>query len=255
MLDHGHNRNRTALHGRHAPALAVSFARSAAEVLEAQRLRYKVFAGEMGARLPDAASGIDRDIYDMHCDHLLVRDTASGEVVGTYRLLPGLKAREIGSFYADSEFDLTRLGHLRDETVEIGRSCVHADYRSGATIARLWAGLMTYATQHGYRYFMGCASLSMADGGYIAAGVYRGLANSHLSPVEYRAFPRCELPLQALDRDVAALPPPLVKGYIRVGAWICGAPAWDPDFNTADLLMLLPLSRMDARYARHFMAA
>jgi putative hemolysin len=251
MLDQ--TRNQTVLHERQTPALAISFARSAAEVLEAQRLRYKVFAGEMGARLPDAASGIDRDIYDAHCDHLLVRDTGSGEVVGTYRLLPGLKAREIGSFYADSEFDLTRLEHLRDETVEIGRSCVHADYRNGATIARLWAGLVAYATQRGYRYFMGCASLGMADGGHIAAGVYRGLARDHLSPVEYRVFPRCELPLEALDRDVAALPPPLVKGYIRVGAHVCGAPAWDPDFNTADLLMLLPLARMDTRYARHFM--
>ncbi|MGP1609882.1 MAG: GNAT family N-acetyltransferase, partial [Burkholderiales bacterium] len=125
--------------------------------------------------------------------------------------------------------------------------------RNGATIARLWAGLVAYATQRGYRYFMGCASLSMADGGHVAASVYRSLARDHLSPVEYRAFPRCELPLEALDRDVAALPPPLVKGYIRVGAYVCGAPAWDPDFNTADLLMLLPLVRMDARYARHFM--
>jgi putative hemolysin len=251
MLDQP--RNPIAPHERQVPALVVSFARSADEVLEAQRLRCKVFAGEMGARLPDAASGIDCDLYDAHCDHLLVRDTDSGEVVGTYRLLPGLKARDIGSFYADGEFDLTRLEHLRDETVEIGRSCVHPDYRNGATIARLWAGLVAYATQRGYRYFMGCASLSMADGGHVAASVYRSLARDHLSPVEYRAFPRCELPLAALDRDVAALPPPLVKGYIRVGAWICGAPAWDPDFNTADLLMLLPLSRMDVRYARHFM--
>lgn len=251
MLDQP--RNPIALRERQVPALAVSYARSADEVLEAQRLRYKVFAGEMGARLPDAASGIDCDLYDAHCDHLLVRDTGSGEVVGTYRLLPGVKAREIGSFYADSEFDLTRLEHLRDETVEIGRSCVHPDYRDGATIVRLWAGLVAYATQRGYRYFMGCASLSMADGGHVAASVYRSLARDHLSPVEYRAFPRCELPLAALDRDVAALPPPLVKGYLRAGAWVCGAPAWDPDFNTADLLMLLPLSRMDVRYARHFM--
>lgn len=251
MLDH--SLKQSLARERQAPALTVSYARSATEVLEAQRLRYKVFAGEMGARLPQAAAGLDGDMYDAHCDHLLVRDSGSGEVVGTYRLLPGRKAREIGSFYADGEFDLTRLAHLRDETVEIGRSCVHRDYRSGATIARLWSGLAAYATQHGYRYLMGCASLGMADGGYMAASVYRRLARNYLSPVEYRAFPRCELPLAAFDRDVDALPPPLVKGYVRVGAYICGAPAWDPDFNTADLLMLLPLSRMDARYARHFM--
>lgn len=234
-------------------ALAVSFARSTVEVLEAQRLRYRVFAEELGARVPGAGLGIDCDFYDAHCEHLLVRDTGTGEVVGTYRLLPGLKAREIGSFYADSEFDLTRLRHLRDATVEIGRSCVHPDYRTGATIASLWSGLITFAGRHGYRYLIGCASLSMLDGGCTAASIYRRIARNHLSPVEYRVFPRCELPLAALSRDVDAVPPALVKGYLRVGAYICGAPAWDPDFNTADLMMLLPLSRMSTRYVRHFL--
>lgn len=234
-------------------ALAVSFARSAAEVLEAQRLRYRVFAEEMGANVPCAELGIDCDLYDTHCEHLLVRDTSNGEVVGTYRLLPGQKAREIGSFYADGEFDLTRLQQLRTSTVEIGRSCVHPDYRTGATISMLWSGLVAFAARHDYRYLIGCASLSMGDGGCAAASIYRRLVRNHLSPAEYRVFPRCELPLAALDRDVNADPPALVKGYLRVGAYICGAPAWDPDFNTADLLMLLPLSRMSARYARHFL--
>lgn len=250
MLEH--TLEQSGLRERAAPELALSFARTPDEVAEAQRLRYKVFAEELGAKMP---AGIDSDFYDAHCDHLLVRDTRSGEVVGTYRLLPGPRAQRLGSFYADDEFDLTRLRHLREATVEIGRSCVHPDYRSGATIARLWSGLIGYAAQRGYRYLMGCASLGMADGGHAAAAIYRSLACEHLSPVEYRVFPRCELPLDALEREVYALPPPLVKGYLRVGAWICGAPAWDPDFNTADLLMLLPLSRMNARYARHFLNA
>ncbi len=235
--------------------LAVSFARSETEVLEAQRLRYRVFAEEMGARVPGAEWGIDGDLYDAHCQHLLVRDTGSGEVVGTYRLLPGLKARAIGSFYADGEFDLTRIQRLRDAMVEVGRSCVHPDYRTGRTIALLLAGLIAFAVRHDYRYLVGCASLSMADGGHAAASIYHRLERDHLSPAAYRVFPRCELPLETLRRDVDVQAPALIKGYLRIGAFVCSAPAWDPDFNTADILMLLPLSRMSARYARHFQRA
>lgn len=238
------------------PALTVALARSGDEVLEAQRLRYRVFAEELGARLGGTVPGVDRDLYDAHCEHLLVRDTRSGEVVGTYRLLSGARAASLGGFYAETEFDLTRLRHLRADTLEIGRSCVHPDYRSGATIALLWAGLAEFVARHDYRYVIGCASLAMTDGGHAAAAIYRRLAARHLSPVEYRVFPRCELPLAALDHGAGdGAPPALVKGYLRVGAMICGAPAWDPDFNTADLLMLLPVARMDGRYARHFMKA
>jgi putative hemolysin len=237
-------------------ALSVALARDEDEVLEAQRLRYRVFAEELGARLDGGIPGVDRDLYDAHCEHLLVRDTRSGEVVGTYRLLSGARAAALGGFYAETEFDLTRLRHLRIDTLEIGRSCVHPDYRNGATIALLWSGLAAHVARHNYRYVIGCASLTMADGGHAAAAIYRRLAERHLSPVEYRVFPRCELPLAALvGGETAAAPPPLVKGYLRAGAMVCGAPAWDPDFNTADLLMLLPVAGMDARYARHFMKA
>ncbi len=235
--------------------LFVSYAQSAdAKCNKRNVCASRVFTGEMGASISGGQTGIDSDIYDTYCDHLLVRDAASSEVVGTYRLLPGLQARQIGSFYADAEFDLTRLNHLRDATVEIGRACVHPDYRNGATIVRLWAGLVAYAARRGYQYLMGCASLSMIDGGHVAANIYRRLASTHLAPAEYRVFPRCELPLATLDREIDVVPPPLVKGYVRIGAYVCGEPSWDADFNTADLLMLLPLSRMDARYARHFLS-
>jgi putative hemolysin len=240
--------------GRTRARLAVQFARSMGEVAEAQRLRYRVFGEEMGARLGGAELGVDRDIFDPFCEHLLVRDAGSGEVVGTYRILNGAQARKIGGFYSDDEFDLARLGHLRERLVEVGRSCVHPDYRSGATIALLWAGLAEYMRRHRHDFMMGCASVSMRDGGRLAASLYRRLAPSHLSPAEYRVFPRHRLPLEALEADVKAPPvPPLLKGYLRLGAWICGEPAWDPDFNTADLLILLPLSRLNPRYARHFL--
>lgn len=233
------------------PKLSVGLARSNDEIIEAQRLRYRVFAGELGANLPTRTPGVDHDIYDPWCEHLVVRDENSGEIVGTYRILSPDNARRIG-YYSENEFDLTRLQHLRPRLVEIGRSCVHSDYRSGATITLLWAGLARYMQENGYDYLMGCASISMADGGHIAASLYNRLKDQ-LGPAEYRVFPRCPLPLAALQQDVPAELPPLIKGYLRAGAWVCGEPAWDPDFNTADLPILMPMSRVEGRYAKHFM--
>lgn len=238
---------------QHVPPLSLHFAASPSEVREAQRLRYKVFAEEMGARLPAAGSGFDSDIFDPYCEHLLVREETTGEVVGTYRILTSASARRIGGFYSEEEFDLTRLGPLRDRLIEVGRSCVHPHYRNGATIALLWSGLARFIRAGHHEYVIGCASIGMADGGHAAASLYNSLRSSALSPIEYRAFPRCPLPLEALDRDRDVATPPLIKGYLRLGAYVCGEPAWDPDFNTADLLMLLPFSNLNERYARHFL--
>lgn len=207
----------------------------------------------MGARLSTRHPGIDHDIFDPYCEHLLVRDGDSGEVVGTYRILTGAHARKIGGFYSDEEFDLTRFDLLRDRMVEVGRSCVHPDYRNGATIAMLWSGLVQFIRAGHHEYVIGCASIAMADGGHAAASLYNSLKQRAISPIEYRVFPRCPLPLAALDDHRQAAVPPLIKGYLRLGAYVCGDPAWDPDFNTADLLMLLPISKLDQRYARHFL--
>jgi putative hemolysin len=233
--------------------LVIEWAGSKSAVEEAQRLRFKVFAEEIGARIVDGGRGIDCDPFDEYCEHLLVRDGRTGEVVGTYRLLNGDSAREIGAFYSDHEFDLTRLAHLRSELVEVGRSCVHPGYRNGAVIALLWSGLAQYMTTRGYGYLIGCASISLKDGGQNAVNIYHALAKRHLAPAEYRVFPRCELPLDRYEPAGTVALPPLVKGYVRAGSYICGAPAWDPDFNTADLLMMLPLAGIDSRYARHFL--
>jgi putative hemolysin len=231
--------------------LAVGFARTPSEIHDAQRLRYRIFAGEMGANLQTRVPGIDQDIYDQYCEHLVVRDRGSGEVVGNYRILSPENARHVG-YYAENEFDLTRLQHLRPRLVEIGRSCVHPDYRNGATIALLWSGLARYMTERGYDYLMGCASISMADGGHAAASLYNRLTGN-LGPQEYRVFPRCPLPLAALKKDQSAEMPPLIKAYLRAGAWVCGEPAWDPDFNTADLPILMPMGKVSGRYAKHYL--
>lgn len=234
-----------------ASQLHISFARNPSEVAEAQRLRYKVFAEEMGARIP-GRDGHDRDGFDAFCDHLLIRDSSNGEVVGTYRILSPSMANEAGGYYSAAEFDLSRLAHLFSRTVEVGRACVHPDYRHGGTITLLWAGLAKYMQMNRYEYMIGCGSIGMADGGHMAASLYNKLQHDYLSPPEYRVFPRCPLPLDALSTDMEVTCPSLIKGYLRLGAYLCGEPAWDPDFNTADMLVMLPLSRIPKRYATHF---
>ena len=247
MLEH----QQSAVRPQDTPALYFSMARTPAEVREAQALRYRVFAGEMGARLA-GHDNLDRDGFDPLCEHLLVRDRETGKVVGTYRILSPSMASEAGGYYSAGEFDLSRMEHLFDRTVEIGRACVHPDYRNGSTIALLWAGLAKYMLQNRYDYLIGSASISMADGGHMAASLYQRLKRDHLAPAEYHVFPLCPLPLENLQSDIQTSCPALLKGYLRAGAWICGEPAWDPDFNTADLPIMLPMSRLNRRYAAHF---
>jgi putative hemolysin len=232
--------------------LQVAWARTDEELREAQRLRYRVFAEEMGAQLSGPA-GLDVDSFDHYCDHLLVRDLDTLQVVGTYRVLPPHQALSAGRLYAEGEFDLSRLAHLRPKMVEVGRSCVHADYRSGSVIMSLWGGLGSYMTYNGYETMLGCASVPMGDGGHYAANLYCSLDAGALTAPEYRAFPHTPLPVDDLRTGARVAPPPLIKGYLRLGAKLCGAPAWDPDFNTADFLTLFRLSEINARYARHFL--
>jgi putative hemolysin len=239
--------------GREKKNFLVGLASHADEIREAQRLRYKVFAEEMGARLVCPEPGVDADLYDPHCEHLLVRDAETGEVVGTYRILTPAAAKRVGSYYTEQEFDLTRLHHMRERLVELGRSCVHPDYRSGGVITLLWAGLAEFMIKNRYEYLIGCASIGMQDGGHNAAGVWHAVKDKHTGPVEWRVFPRCPLPLDALDSAPAPVLPPLIKGYLRVGAFVAGEPAWDPDFNTADLPILLLMKDINRTYARHFM--
>jgi putative hemolysin len=237
---------------QHQTGLNVSLARNPAEVAEAQSLRYKVFAEEMGAQL-SSTGGLDIDGFDAYCEHLLIRDSATNQVVGTYRILHPNRAFEAGGYYSAGEFDLSRLAHLFNNMVEVGRACVHQNYRNGGTIAMLWAGLANYMQMHNYEYMIGCASVPIHDGGHMAASLYNKLKDNYLSPAEYRVFPHNPLPIHALKKDLQVVCPPLIKGYMRLGAYICGEPAWDASFNTADMLVMLPLSKINSRYASHFL--
>ncbi|MBO3745806.1 GNAT family N-acetyltransferase [Streptosporangiaceae bacterium NEAU-GS5] len=225
--------------GRYSVGLALT----AADVQAAQRLRYEVFAGEMGARLDSPLPGLDVDPFDAYCDHLLVRE--GDTVVGTYRMLPPGRADRL---YSDGEFDLANLKGLRRELVEVGRTCVHPDHRRGAVISLMWAGIANYMIKGGFQWLAGCCSVPLDDGGAVASGVASKIG---LGPEEYRVTPHN--PWKPGREPDSFLTPPLLRGYLRVGSWICGAPAHDPDFGTADFFVLLSLANVDPRYVRHFL--
>lgn len=236
--------------------LQVSLAGSHRDIVAAQRLRYQVFVEELGARIDALMPGVESDRFDRYCQHLIVRDCEADRVVGSYRLLTDAQAVRAGGYYAETEFDLTRILATPGRFMEVGRSCVHPDYRTGAVIALLWAGLARFITANKIDYIMGCASVPMNLGIRQVTGLYRRLLDRHLSPAEWRVFPKVPMPrldIEGESMDTAV--PPLLKAYLRLGAMLCGEPAWDPHFNVADLFVLLPVMRMQGRYKRHFMRA
>ncbi|KOG10107.1 MULTISPECIES: GNAT family N-acetyltransferase [Streptomyces] len=237
------------------PRYLVGLARNQEDVRAAQRLRHLVFAGEMGARIDGPEPGLDTDAFDAYCDHLLVREENTGEVVGTYRILPPERAAVAGRLYSETEFDLTRLAPVRHDLVEVGRSCVHPAHRNGAVIALIWAGLARYMTDTGHNWLAGCCSLPLADGGTLAAATWDTVKAKHLAPEEYWVTPHKLWNPDGVTRPEGRTElPPLLRGYLRLGAWVCGAPAHDPDFGVADLYVLLSLRRTNPRYLNHFLS-
>jgi putative hemolysin len=245
-----------------------SWANSEAEVREAQRLRYAIFVNEMGARLAPPAgtpTGIDADHFDDHCDHLLVRvrergSEKPGQLVGTYRLLGPDAARRAGANYTESEFDIAPLTPLRAGAVELGRACVHADWRSGGVILSLWSELGNYMVERGLTTMFGCATIGMGDGGELARRVWSQLRDSaYLVRPEYRIRPLTPL-LRGLGEETGAAlgnlrdMPPLIKGYLRCGAKVLGPPSFDRGFNTADLPIMMQLADLPDRYRKQFIA-
>lgn len=245
-----------------ANRLEVVWARDESEVRQAQQLRHLVFAEEMGAHLTvpqGSPPGHDIDVFDPYCEHLLVRasgeDGEPGPVIGTYRVLTPDGAKRVGGLYSDTEFDLTRLRFLRPKMVELGRSCVHPAWRSGGAILALWGALAEFMVRNQLDTMVGCASVSMRDGGHFAASLWKQLRQRHLAPLEWQVLPRLALPVDELQSDLDIEAPALIKGYLRCGAKVLGPPAWDPDFNTADLPMLMRIGDLPARYRKHFLGA
>ena len=237
-----------------APRLHTRWAQDEADVRAAQRLRHAVFVDEMGARLSPprgTPAGHDADLYDPFCEHLLV--CAGTDVIGTYRVLTPDAARRAGGSATSGQFDLTRLRPWRDTIMEAGRACIHPAWRSGAPMLALWAGLADFMQRNGLDTMIGSASVGMRDGGYHASDLWVQLSATHLAPIEHQVRARLALPWEALATGRAVAVPPLIQGYLRCGARVLGAPAWDPDFGTADLPMMLRLADLPGRYRRHFL--
>ncbi|WP_329404116.1 GNAT family N-acetyltransferase [Streptomyces virginiae] len=234
------------------PRYAVRLARDEDEVRAAQRLRHQVFVGELGARLDGPEPGLDADAFDAYCDHLLVVDEETEQVVGTYRLLPPERAAVAGRLYSEGEFDLSALAPIRPDLVEVGRSCVHPDHRNGAVIALIWAGLAHYMDRSGHNWLAGCCSIPLADGGVLAAATRETALTRSLAPEEYRVTPHLPWSPEGIAFPDRMELPPLLRGYLRLGAWVCGEPALDAEFGCADLYVLLSLRRTNPRYLKHF---
>lgn len=254
--------------------LEARLARDAAEVAAAQRLRYRVFYEEMAAT-PTAemrAARRDFDRFDALCDHLLVLDHRLGEgqaaIVGTYRLLRGEVADRHGGFYSESEFDLGALSGWRARTLELGRACVDARYRTRATMQRLWSGIADYVFAHDVGVMLGCASLPGTDPAALAPALSY-LHHRHLAPPELRPralpglFERMDLlppehfaesdAMVALEaRAVVAGLPPLVKGYLRLGGFVGDGAVVDHQFGTTDVCVVVAVDRVTDKYFNHY---
>ncbi len=245
-------------------ALDVRIAASEEEVAAAQALRYRIFYGEMGARPTPAMARAERDFddYDLVCDHLLVIDheQATPRVVGTYRLLRQVTAAMHRGFYSASEYDLSPLmGGHPGQLLELGRSCVAAEYRDNRTVGLLWRGIATYLRTHDIGHMFGCASLHGTDPDAHAAELSY-LHHHHLAPPPLRARALPEhyvsmdrLPAERVDARAASRAlPPLLKGYLRVGAMVGDGAFIDRQFNTVDVFVVMPVERITQRYLDRF---
>lgn len=221
----------------------------------AQRLRFEVFNEELNEGLDEAwITGIDEDRFDAVCDHLLVEETGTDRVVGTYRLLPGLIAAASGlGYYSAQEFDFTPFEPHRAQVLELGRACVHKDHRNQTVLGMLWRGILLYAKTCGGRFLLGCSSLTSQNPAEGAA-VYAQLAEKYLAPEAFRTVPtpayHCDL---TRVEGVTGKVPRLMAAYLAVGAKICGAPALDREFKTIDFLTLLDLENVPASFARKYL--
>lgn len=232
--------------------LRVCWASGKEDIERAQRFRFKVFTEEYTPHFPQAHLGLDQDAFDHVCDHLLIIENTSNQIVGSYRLIPPKAAQQVGSMYCDLLFDLQPLQSIRGSIVEMDRSCIDKKYRNGSTILYMWKMIFQYMKTHGHEYIIGCSSLSMQDGGHAAVALHQRLhALNHFS-THYAIKAKTPIDLGISASTAPVLIPPILKGYLNVGAKVCSEPAFDQLFTTADYLTILKMSDMKPNYVKRF---
>jgi len=236
----------------------VKIATDPSEIEQAQRLRFQVFNLELGKGLRSSYErGLDVDEFDPYCDHLIVRDLKSGDIVGTYRLMRGAQARRHIGFYSEKEFDLSRIKSLDGELMELGRSCARKDFRDRALIPLMWEAIAEQVRRHNVQYLFGCGSLYTTDAAEVSA-MFTLLKNKYYAAERYRVQPLEACRFSGLKDDVAVADeaalfqklPSLIKGYLRIGARVCGPPALDREFGTADFFLLLDFGALKEEYLK-----
>ena len=237
---------------------SVHWAQTTAEIEEVQRLRYNVFADELGVKL-QGEHGLDRDQFDAYSRHLYVRDNQTGEVVGTYRIITPDVAQKTG-WYTQQEFDISDLLQSDEAStlMEVGRACVHKDFRNGSVVLLLWKATLSFAKENGYTIIMGCTSVPIGANAPAINDVKELLKSSGAFTEQYHIAPH--IPFTSAQQtpvnpDVKVVLPALFKGYVRLGGKVCGEPAYDADFHCADFFTYLRMDGVSRKYARHFEVA
>jgi putative hemolysin len=227
----------------------VALATTLEEVRACQRLRYEVFNAELGEGLESSHElRQDRDRFDVICDHVLVGELGSGEVVGTYRIQTGFRAKGNAGYYGEEFFEFAPYEKLRGKMLELGRACVHREHRDSVVLMLLWKGIFRYTQQTGARFLVGCSSLTSQDPGEGLA-LFEKLRPGHLVKDQLRTVPRDShaLPFVEPVGRGAVETPRLLRTYLELSAKICGPPAIDREFKTIDFLTLLDLEEIPAR--------
>lgn len=241
------------------PVFSVALARTQEDLQAAQRLRYDVFVEELGGggAMVDHAQRLEKDRFDPYLDHLVLTDRTRGVVAGVYRVMRLDQAEAAGRFYSADEYDLTTLLTSGRRLLELGRSCLHRDYRGGMAMYHLWSGLARYIETHRIDVLFGVASFHGTDAPALAAPLSL-LHHRHLAPPELRvrAQPEAFQPMdlvaeQDLDVRAAMLQvPSLIKAYLRLGGFVGEGAFVDHAFNTTDVCLILDTARMNQRQAR-----